>query len=692
MEGATSWLARRDPGLHAVRQAARVALVACVGFYGCRYGLNDDVMAIYALFGSVSLGALSQVAGSAAQRARTLLAVLPVAALLILIGTALAVSTWAAVAGMLVVGFSVAFAGVGGPRLVGLAAGLQLFYILPCFPPYAPDTIGSRLIGVCVGIVLLALAELLLWPDRTPEGYDPRLARACSRVAGYAQALFTASSAAAEQSARGAVDALRPSRLPPELRPIAPGRRDRARSQAAQTLGFTLARLSELNRTPAGPGSLTPAASALLTRAIATTWSSARSLTGGAAPDTDGLARAIRELQQARWEKGDGDPRALRADGLVLTAADGMWVLGTAVRLTRGGRLVVPDGVDRFWFARESNPALWLRRLRAHLTPRSVFFQGAVRVALALAAARLVAGALDLQHGFWVLLATLTLMRSRAADTRTALRPVVIGTLVGGVAAAALLVVVGPDLEVYAIALPPTMLVAFAVGAILGPVWVQVLFTLVLAMAFVQLAPASWQLAEVRVVDVFVGAAVGMLAGVMAWPRGSAGELRGATADFLVAAGDTVRETVSVLAARVPADGALARARYAMLLADASYGMYQTERPDPRLSAVDWHAAVVAGLHVVQGAETLLARCAPGTVAPWAESVTADARRVERACDDLAAALRKPIPTMPPQGDTRFAGVPNAWVVDIELWLGGVTHDLARVVPAPAEDTGPNND
>jgi uncharacterized membrane protein YccC len=104
-----------------------------------------------------------------------------------------------------------------------------------------------------------------------------------------------------------------------------------------------------------------------------------------------------------------------------VAAADGTWVLATAVRLVRGVPTAVPDRTGRLWYARERDPALWWRRLRAHLTPRSVYFQGAVRVALALAAARLVAGVLDLQHGFWVLLATLTLMRSRAADTGTAL-------------------------------------------------------------------------------------------------------------------------------------------------------------------------------------------------------------------------------------------------------------------------------
>ena len=651
-------------------------------------------MAIYALFGAVALGALSQVPGAAAQRARTMVAVLPVAALLILLGTALAVSTWAAVAGMLVVGFAVAFAGVGGPRLVGLAAGLQLFYILPCFPPYAPATVGSRLVGVSVGVLLLALAQLLVWPDRAPEGYQPRLARACSRLADYAQALFTAGGVVAQRSAQEAAEALRPSRLPPELRPAGPGRRDRARSQAAGALRFALGRLSELRRVPAAAGSTpatrnppTASAGALLTQATATSRASADCLTGGAAPDTDALAEAVTAFQRARREQGYGDPHALRANTLAASAADGVWVLGTAVRLASGVPTAVPDRTGRFWYAGEHDPALWWRRLRGHLTPRSVHFQGAVRVALALAAARLVAGALDLQHGFWVLLATLTLMRSRAADTRTALTPVVTGTVVGALAAAALLVVVGADIEVYAIALPPTMLLAFAIGALLGPAWAQGLFTLFIAMAFTQLAPASLQLAEARVVDVLTGAAVGVLAGAAAWPRGGAGELRRDTTDFLAAAGDTVRETVSVLAGAAPAHGALARARQAMLLADPSYGMYQAERPDPRLSTVDWQAVFVAGDHIVHGAEALLAQWAAGALAPWAEAVTADAGRVEQACDDLAAALREPRPSPPTRCDVTLSGIRNARVVDVEVWLGGVADDLARVMPRPPRDT-----
>src|SRR4029450_10668046 len=101
---------------------------------------------------------------------------------LVTIGTMLAVNTWAAVAGMLVIGFMIAYAGVGGPRVVGAATGLQLLYILPSFPPYAPETLGSRLIGLVLAVALLATADRLLWPPPVPTPFSRRLAEAIHGV------------------------------------------------------------------------------------------------------------------------------------------------------------------------------------------------------------------------------------------------------------------------------------------------------------------------------------------------------------------------------------------------------------------------------------------------------------------------------------------------------------------------------
>ena len=90
---------------------------------------------------------------------------------------------------MLVVGFAVAFAGVGGPRIAGVANGLQLFYVLPCFPPYDPASLPQRLIGLTIGIGLVAVADRLLWPAGAPEPFRTRLADAVDAVAHYVTGL-----------------------------------------------------------------------------------------------------------------------------------------------------------------------------------------------------------------------------------------------------------------------------------------------------------------------------------------------------------------------------------------------------------------------------------------------------------------------------------------------------------------------
>ena len=279
------------------------------------------------------------------------------------------------------------------------------------------------------------------------------------------------------------------------------------------------------------------------------------------------------------------------------------------------------------WYAYRSTPWLWWHRLREHLTPRSVYFQGALRLALALAVARLLAGVFDLSHGFWVLLTVLTLLRTSAADTRSALRPALVGTTAGSLVAAALLVVGVPP-TVYAVALPVVMLVGFAAGPLLGPGWAQALFTLVIAFVFAQVSPVDWRLAEARVVDVVIGAGVGVLIGLLAWPRGGSGELHRATGTFLAAARAAWCGRRWGCSPRTPCQGgALPRAREAGMLADASYALYQTERHPT--SRVDWQATLVAGHHAVRGAEALLRGCPTGLPAAVPRPAD-DGRRVRR--------------------------------------------------------------
>lgn len=708
MTAPLAWLLRRDPALVTVRRAVRVTLVACVGFYLCRYVLGNAEMAPYALFGAVALGALSQIPGSPAQRAGTVLAMLPVGWLLVTLGTLLSVNNVAAAAGMFVLGFVVSFVGVGGPRLVGLAAGTQLLYILPSFPPYDPGSLGWRLAGLTLAVLLLAGAELVVWADPTPVPYSAKLAAAVSALAGCLVAVAQCWSgrpgaggrfATLLPEATDAAEALRPSRLPAMQRPASAARQDRALTAAAGTVRLLLGRTVDLYVLNGHDAADLPAAAALLRQAASCAETAAAWLHGkGDVPETDQMAAALAEFRAARVAMSpDGiSPERLRLGALALSLGEWTKSLVVAVRIAAG----VPIGPDTtpasaqpgpFWYAYQQTPWLWWERLREHLTPRSVYFQGALRLAAALALARFLAGVLNLSHGFWVLLTILTVLRTSAAETRSALRPALVGTVFGSVVAAGLLVVGMPH-TVYALILPLVMLVGFAAGPLLGPGWGQALFTLVIALVFAQVSPVDWRLAEARVVDVLVGAAVGVLIGLLAWPRGGSGELHRAIGVFLGAAAGVVRQTVATLASKAavaPVGDALPRARAAGHLAEASYALYQTERHPP--AALDWQATLLAGHHAVRGAEALLRTYPTGGLVPGvaslADLVDDVASRFERVAERLLRhdrnAVTAGLPRPPATEWPTNLGQALYSLADLRVWLDGLREDLDRIAGTP---------
>ncbi|TQK86534.1 hypothetical protein FB563_6679 [Streptomyces puniciscabiei] len=235
-----------------------MTLVAAAGFYLFRYGLDRPVAATYALFASVALGGLAKIPGTGRQRAATVLRLLPVCWLLVAVGTFLSVRTWSAVVGMLAVGFTLGFAAVGGPRPAGAAPGLQLLYILPSFPPYAPATLGERLVGTSTGLALFIAAEALILPEPRPPSYRERAARAV-RTAAHCAALLAAPPYALTgpdiRAAGESSQSLRPLTVPEAERPAGPGVRDRALAHTGLATRTLLSRLAQLPVPPGGePG------------------------------------------------------------------------------------------------------------------------------------------------------------------------------------------------------------------------------------------------------------------------------------------------------------------------------------------------------------------------------------------------------------------------------------------------------
>jgi uncharacterized membrane protein YccC len=704
----------RHPSTYpALRKAIRATVTACLGFFGCRYALGDTVMATYAMFSAIALSALSDVYGRPWVRTRVYLGSLPVAALLVTLGTLAAARLWTAVLGMLVVGFAVAYAGVGGPRLVGLANGMQLFYILPCFPPYAPDTLAARLIGLAIGIGLVTLADRVLLPEQAPGSFGTRVANAADLVVTHLDAIIEHPGVPRYELralTRQALEQLRLISVPLNERPNGPGRRDRGLTHAASSIRIIGARTAVLDDLPCTPDAppvaliieLLSAVRELLNR----TSSALRGL--GPAPDPTALTSVINVYlrRRADWVAQRGEqtepPDGLRASVAALAIAESTLGLVAAARAATGA---APSGPvpPTAWYAGAPATKLWTERLVSNFTPRSVYLQNAVRLAVGLAVARTAVDVLHLSHGLWVLLSTLTLMRTTLVASGTGLLPAFGGTLIGAALGAGLLTAVGGHATVYAVLLPLVMLVAFTAGTVLGPLYGQAGFTLVISAAFAQLAPASWTLAGARLLDVVAGGLIGTAIGAAVWPRGGAGEIRRIAERALRAGAEDLVTTVDTLGgvAVVPLTGRPRSARLAVLF-EHTYSQYRTEpghtgeraNPDDE----DWLAVLGVVRRMAGEAELLVERHTDAGPLPWpavssrideaAKDVAAGYRQVadaiaaHRASDCGATALLARLVAHPPTA--RYADEPHAALraLDAWGWLHVLAHDLGRVEQA----------
>ncbi|WP_437114385.1 FUSC family protein [Streptomyces cyaneofuscatus] len=678
-----------------VRRAVRVAVAASAGFYPLLYGAGLPVMALYALFAPIAVGLLSPVPGSGRQRASVMLRALPPALVLATLGTLLAAETWAAVGGMLAVGFVLAFAAVGGPRPAGVAPGLQLFYILACFPPYAPGTLGQRLAGLTIGVLALAACELLL-PDPPAATYRERVARALGEAARGA-----APGGVPPEKLREAGARLRLASVPPAERPAGAGRTERALEQGGRAVRRLLDQLATLAEMP--PTAPDPASAVLLDRVSELCTTCARYLRTGTGPPVAGaLEEAMRGYQAERVRLASGPPgerppvEVLRRQSQVLALAESARMAEITAGIAVHGRPTEPAVPRRlFWYAELSTPRLWARRVTGNVTFRSVVFQNALRTALGLAAARAVAGSLDLSHGFWVLLAVLTLGRTTAGATWRAVRLAVAGNAAGALVAGALLIGLGPHTDVYAALLAPVMLVAFALGPLLGIAYAQGLFTLVVATAFAQIEPVTWRLSEARMIDVVTGSVIGLLCGLLAWPAGARREVHRAMAELLRVCAGLVPVTAQALLA--PAGGSRAAPQtlpgvHRLRLAETAYAQYRTEAPGED-TRTDWHAMLIAANHMLLGAHWLPRfglRPESGASAPAAAWARDTAQELVAETDRIASELTGGAPAPVRRPAAPDGPPPTPLSVDLEVWMTSLAHQLTRIESSLTPPTGPD--
>ena len=177
------------------------------------------------------------------------------------------------------------------------------------------------------------------------------------------------------------------------------------------------------------------------------------------------------------------------------------------------------------------------QRASGYFTWHSVWLRNSIRGAAALAIAVLLADISGVQHSFWVVLGTLSVLRSNALSTgQTALRGV-LGTAVGVVVGAALLLVIGTNAVALWALLPIAILVAGVAPAAISFAAGQAAFTITLVLLFNIIAPTGWTVGLLRIEDIAIGCAVSLVVGVLFWPRGASAALRRALAEAYAGGG-----------------------------------------------------------------------------------------------------------------------------------------------------------
>src|SRR6266511_123312 len=160
-----------------------------------------------------------------------------------------------------------------------------------------------------------------------------------------------------------------------------------------------------------------------------------------------------------------------------------------------------------------------------HASVRSVWFRNSVRGAVGLAVAVYIVQRTGLQHGLWVVLGTLSVLRSNALGTGWSIVSALAGTAVGIVVGALLVIGIGTHEAVLWGVLPVAIFLAAYAPRAISFAAGQAGFTVVLFLLFNIIQPVGWSVGLVRVEDVAIGFAISLLVGLLFWPRGAAAVL-----------------------------------------------------------------------------------------------------------------------------------------------------------------------
>jgi uncharacterized membrane protein YccC len=499
--------------------------------------IGDPQMTLFAVFGSFATLVLVAFGGTRRDKLIAHLGLALTGSAALIIGTLVSGTAWLAALVTIPVTFAIFFAGVASPNAQAGVLGALLAYILPVASPAAASTIGSRLAGWWLASVAGTAAVLLLSPRPPGDRLRARAARTATALAAYLDAAIGGTvTDAHREAALTARHDLKTAFAAGPIRPTGLATTDQGLANVVELLEWSVTLTCDaLDDGHLDLSYAEPADRALL-GAAAGQLAATAALLSGQDPrlDTDRLRQAS-AASAAHQRTLAGDPADVRAaaalaahaQSIALTAqaalADALIAAGKAspelVEAERRRWYGLPDDTAPRHVPGLAGAAGVLAR---HASLRSVWFRNAARGSVAIAAAVAVAYLSGVQHGFWVALGTLSVLRTTAASTGSTAMRALAGTIAGFAAGALLLLAIGTGPAALWTVLPLAVFVAayapgtapFAVG--------QAAFTVTVVVIFNLLAPAGWQVGLLRIEDVAIGCAVSLVVGIAFWPRGAA--------------------------------------------------------------------------------------------------------------------------------------------------------------------------
>jgi uncharacterized membrane protein YccC len=567
----------------AAMRALRATIVMPTLFALTYKVIGDLQMATFAAFGSFATLVLASFGGTRRDKAVAHLGLAVVGSVVLTIGTAVHATAWLAAIVTIPVAFAIFFAGVAGPNAASGVTAALLAYVLPVASPGTIGDVPSRLAGWWLASVAGTAAVLLLSPRSQGDRLRAAAAALATALASHLQAAVRGEADQASQDATvQAKHQLMNLFAATPYRPTGLATADQGLANITELLEWVTSLTSDaldghvdLQQATAADRELFGAAATMLAD-VALLLTNQDLSTEHVARDIARLGRA-REASSAHQHELSGDPGSVEAAARHAVHAQ---AIAVAARTAVADAMIASGRADpetvaaerSSWYGGREGGLLTAGRLAGlagaatvaarHASIRSVWFRSSARGAVALAVAVGVADALAVQHGFWVVLGTLSVLRTNAAATGATVLRALAGTVVGFAIGAALMLAIGSGHTALWIALPVAVLVAayapgtapFAVG--------QAAFTIVVVVLFNLLVPLGWRVGLVRVQDVLLGCAVSLVVGVLFWPRG---------ASTLV--GDDL------------ADAFRSGAEYLTQAVDWSLGLRQ-EAPDTALAAV----------------------------------------------------------------------------------------------------------